>query len=417
MYSFAIAIYALIVRIISPFHRKARLMIKGQKQTFNILQEKIDKDSKYIWFHAASLGEFEQGRPMIETIKKERPDFKILLTFFSPSGYEIRKNYDQADVICYLPFDLPKKVRKFIQMVNPEMAIFIKYEFWMNYLNQLKKQNIPTFIISAIFRPDQIFFRPYSNGYKEVLNTFDRFFVQDEASKELLAKHGKMNVSVCGDTRIDRVYQIYSESKQLPIPEAFTKQDPAAPVLIAGSSWPKDEELIIPYFNQHPEIKLIIAPHEIHKEHIKSIISQLKRPYILYSEANEENIKNADCLIIDCIGLLSSIYRYGTIAYIGGGFGTGIHNILEAAVFGIPVIFGPNFKKFREAHEMIKTGGGVSIKDKDSFNETMDKLLSSGEYLKASGEKAGEYVLKNVGSTKKILKIIVDEVEKKEISQ
>jgi 3-deoxy-D-manno-octulosonic-acid transferase len=408
MYNIAIALYALAVKLISPFHRKAQLMLNGQKQTFDILRQQIEPEARYIWFHAASLGEFEQGRPMIEKIKQEYPDYKILLTFFSPSGYEVRKNYPGADVICYLPFDRPKEVNRFLDRANPSIAIFIKYEFWMNYLLQLKKRCIPTYIISAIFRPNQLFFRSYANGYKEVLNTFDYFFVQDETSGKLLKEHGKNNFSVYGDTRFDRVMDIYGQTKPLPLLDSFTAdiRQKGGIVLVAGSSWPKDEDVFIPYFEQHPQMKLVIAPHEIHASHLSEIISKLNRPVLLYSQANEENIKDADCLIIDCFGLLSSIYRYGDLAYIGGGFGAGIHNILEAAVYGIPVIFGPNYQKFREARELLRYGGGFSINDNSSFNRQMDQLLASKEELQLSGKKAGEYVSRNIGATAKIMKDI-----------
>jgi 3-deoxy-D-manno-octulosonic-acid transferase len=403
MYSFAIALYAFIVRLVSPFHKKAKLLIDGQKKTFDILKQSIDPQAEYIWFHAASLGEFEQGRPLMERIKNEKPEYKILLTFFSPSGYEIRKNYPGADVICYLPFDLKRNVRKFLDLTNPVMTIFIKYEFWMNYLNLLKSRNIPTYIISALFRPTQIFFRPYGKNYRKILKDYKYFFVQDENSKQLLAKYGIRNVDVTGDTRFDRVREIYEQRKDLPLIAQFIySTDEAVPknrILVTGSTWPKDEEIIISYFNQQPELKLIIAPHETHEGHIQEIISQLKRPYLLYSQATEENVHGTDCLIMDCMGLLSSTYRYGDMAYIGGGFGVGIHNTLEAAVYGIPVLFGPNYQRFKEAKDLIAAGGGFSITNADGFNSRINELLAYSHLLQEAGEKAGEFVCRHTGAT------------------
>lgn len=383
-------------------------MIRGQKQTFDILAEKIQKGEKYIWFHASSLGEFEQGRPLMEKIKSLHPEFKILLTFFSPSGYEIRKNYPGADIICYLPFDSKKNARKFLHLVHPFMVIFIKYEFWMNYLTQLKKRNIPTYIISAVFRPNQIFFRPYAGSYKNVLRAFDIFFVQDESSNDLLNSHGFKNILVCGDTRYDRVSEICCQSKPVPFIESFckNKNGEEAFILIAGSSWKKDEDIFIPYFNSSPNMKLIIAPHIINRERLDSIISRLNRPYLLYSQADEHKIKEAECLIIDSFGLLSSIYRYGKVAYVGGGFGEGIHNVLEAAVYGIPVIFGPNFQKFIEAKELIRTGGGFAIKNRKEFESLIKILISNKERLTSAGEKSKNTIQSNLGATDKIIKEI-----------
>jgi 3-deoxy-D-manno-octulosonic-acid transferase len=401
MYSFAIAFYAFVVKLVSPFNKKAKRMIDGQKKTFDILKQNIIPESEYIWFHAASLGEFEQGRPLIERIKKEKPEYKILLTFFSPSGYEVRKDYPGADVICYLPFDLKRNVRKFLDLAKPVMTLFIKYEFWMNYLNLLKARNIPTYIISALFRPTQIFFRPYGKNYREILKDYKYFFVQDENSKQLLAKYGIENVCVSGDTRFDRVREIYEQRKDLPLLDKFINitEDSKTRVLVAGSTWPKDEEIIISYFNQQPDLKLIIAPHETHENHIREIISKLKRPYLLYSEATKENVGKADCLIINSIGLLSSTYRYGNMAYIGGGFGAGIHNTLEAAVYGIPVLFGPKYHRFKEAENLITAGGGFSIANAGEFNNRMNELLTYFQLLQESGKKAGKFVFKNLGAT------------------
>lgn len=410
MYSILIHFYAFIVALIAPFHRKARLMRMGQWKTNRILREKIDRNAKYIWFHASSLGEFEQGRPMMEQIKASYPEYKILLTFFSPSGYEVRKNYAGADVICYLPFDTPFRVKKFLNLANPVMAIFIKYEFWGNYLGELKKRGIPTYIISAIFRQEQLFFQWFGAPYRKMLHCFTHLFVQDNRSQELLAEYGIENVTVCGDTRFDRVLDVRNQARDLPQVDRFVKQgqNEKTFTLIAGSSWPQDEDIFIPYFNAHPEMKLIIAPHEIHQEHLTYIESLLKRPSIRLSEAmqNETFLEGKDCLIVDSFGMLSSIYRYGTIAYIGGGFGAGIHNTLEAAVYGIPVLFGPRYQKFKEARDLIKVGGGFSVVSKEEFGAKMDELLTYPEVLDAVGKSAGEFVSGNAGATQQIMKEI-----------
>lgn len=408
MYTFAIAFYAFIARLISPFYKKAALMLGGQKQTFAILRQNIDPEARYIWFHAASLGEFEQGRPLMERIKAQKPEYKILLTFFSPSGYEVRKNYAGADIICYLPFDLPRNVNRFLQLVNPAMVVFIKYEFWMNYLTSLHKKGVPTYIISAIFRPNQIFFRWYAKQYKHVLHTFDKIFVQDKDSALLLQAHRVPAAITCGDTRFDRVLDINAQTRRLPLLEAFAKKEDGESrfTLVAGSSWPEDEAIFIPYFNRTPDMKLIIAPHEIHEKHLEEITSRLKRPYIFYTEATETNVKEADCIIMNCFGLLSSTYRYGQVAYIGGGFGAGIHNVLEAAVYGMPVLFGPNYHKFREAKGLIRAGGGFPVSEADAFNEKMHNFASYPDMLSESGKEAARYVHDNGGATDKIFKEI-----------
>ena len=410
MYSLAIHFYAFIIALISPFHKKARIMRLGQWKTNSILREKIDRNAKYIWFHASSLGEFEQGRPMMEKIKAEHPEYKILLTFFSPSGYEVRKNYNGADVICYLPFDTPYRVKKFLNLANPSIAIFIKYEFWGNYLQELKHRNIPVYIISSIFRRDQLFFQWFGYPYRKMLYCFTHLFVQDDRSAALLKEFGITNVTVTGDTRFDRVLDVRNQARELSPVEHFVCEGGKEKrlTLVAGSSWPQDEEILIPYFNEHPEMKLIIAPHEIHREHLMYIESLLKRPSVRLSDVfhDQSLAEGKDCLIVDSFGLLSSIYRYGTIAYIGGGFGAGIHNTLEAAVYGIPVLFGPKYHKFKEAKDLIKVGGGFSVSDKQSFCEKMDELLTYHEVLDAAGESAGQFVNGNAGATDKILRII-----------
>ena len=405
MYSLIIHLYAFFIELISPFHKKARLMRLGQWKTNGILREKIDQNAKYIWFHASSLGEFEQGRPLIEKIKAEHPEYKILLTFFSPSGYEVRKNYGGADVVCYLPFDTPYRVKKFLDLSKPVMAIFIKYEFWDNYLSELKRRNIPVYIVSAIFRKEQLFFKWYGGMYRKVLSYFTHIFVQDDASRELLSKYGVMNVSVFGDTRFDRVQDVYKNTKQVPMVDLFVNNNRSDNQLtmVAGSSWQQDEEVYLNYFNEHPELKLIIAPHEIHKDHLMHIESMLKRPSIRLSEATEKDIKGKSCLIVDSFGLLSSIYRYGDLAYIGGGFGAGIHNVLEAAVYGIPVIFGPKYQKFKEARDLLQVGGAFSITDEKTFESKMEELSTYRDLLEAAGAAAGDFVKSNIGATNRII--------------
>ena len=378
IYNLIIALYTSAVRLAALFNKKVALMVKGEKESFDILQKQIIRGEKYLWFHAASLGEFEQGRPLIEEIRKTYPQYKILQTFFSPSGYEVRKNYKGADIVCYLPLDTPGNVKRFLDLAQPYMAFFIKYEFWQNYLNELQRRNIPVYSVSSIFRKEQIFFRWYGKSYRKVLNTFTHLFVQDEASVQLLRTIGITNTTVVGDTRFDRVLEICHQAKELPLVEKFKGNHTA---FVAGSSWGPDEDIFIPYLNAHPEVKLIIAPHVIDESHLKEIISKLNRTVVRYTQATEEKVKEADCLLIDCFGLLSSIYRYGEIAYIGGGFGVGIHNVLEAAVYGMPVIFGPNNKRFREAQGLLQCKGGFEIQGVEDFKKIMDNFLNNYEAL------------------------------------
>lgn len=403
IYNLVIYIYLFGVKLAALFSSKPAKMVKGHREVFDILRDKIDRNARYIWFHAASLGEFEQGRPLIERIRKEHPEYRILQTFFSPSGYEVRKNYQGADIVCYLPFDTPRNVRRFIEMVNPCMVFFIKYEFWQNYLNTLYKKGIPVYSVSSIFRPNQIFSRWYGKDYRKVLKTFSHLFVQNEVSEKMLASIGVTDVTIVGDTRFDRVLDICTVAKDLPLVKAFKGN---SKTFVAGSSWGPDEDIFIRYFNEHPEMKLVIAPHVVSDSHLKEIMEKVKRPCVRYTEATEENVSKADCLIIDCYGLLSSIYRYGEISYIGGGFGVGIHNVLEAAVYGIPVIFGPNNKKFREAQHLLEKKGGFEINDYEEFKRLMDRFLTDNSYLQQAGNAAGDYVKNNSGALEKIMKAI-----------
>ena len=403
LYNLAIIINDIVVQLAAPFSRKPRKMMKGHWVVYELLRQQLEKDARYIWFHAASLGEFEQGRPLIEKIRAKYPDYRILLTFFSPSGYEVRKNYRGADIVCYLPFDKPRNVKKFLDLVNPCMAFFIKYEFWKNYLDELHKRRTPVYSVSSIFRRGQIFFKWYGGTYRNVLRNFDHIFVQNERSKRYLSKIGINKVTVVGDTRFDRVLQIRDEAKDLPLVELFKNN---TMTFVAGSSWQPDEDLFIEYFNRHPEVKLIIAPHVIDENHLVEIIRKLKRPYVRYTRADEKNVRKADCLIIDCFGLLSSIYRYGEIAYIGGGFGVGIHNTLEAAVYGIPVIFGPKYQKFQEAIHLLEAKGGFSIKSYEELKILLDRMLGDEDFLREAGKNAGAYVTDNAGTTDKVLGMI-----------
>jgi len=390
------------VAIASCFNKKVKKMWAGERQALKVLREKVDPNARYIWFHAASLGEFEQGRPLMEYLRKTHPEYKILLTFFSPSGYEVRKNYEGADIICYLPLDTIRNARRFLRSIKPVMAFFIKYEFWYNYLHILQHRGVPTYSVSSIFRPDQIFFQWYGKGYGRVLKCFTHFFVQNIESKNLLAKLDIHDVEVVGDTRFDRVLQIKEASKQLPIVEKFTEN--TSKVFIAGSSWLPDEEVFLKYFNLHKDWKLIVAPHVIGEDHLAQIFELLKgRRVVRYTEATEENVKDAEVLIIDCFGLLSSIYHYGTISYVGGGFGVGIHNVLEAAVWDIPVIFGPNNKRFQEAQGLIMAGGGFEINDYQSFRDLMMRFETDEMFLQTSKKHAGEFVKGRAGATEKIM--------------
>lgn len=402
MYNIVIYIYLIGVAIASCFNKKVKKMWAGERQALKVLREKVDPNARYIWFHAASLGEFEQGRPLMEYLRKTHPEYKILLTFFSPSGYEVRKNYEGADIICYLPLDTIRNARRFLRAIKPMMAFFIKYEFWYNYLHILQHRGIPTYSVSSIFRPDQIFFQWYGKGYGRVLKCFTHFFVQNIESKNLLAKLDIHDVEVVGDTRFDRVLQIKEASKQLPIVEKFTEN--TSKVFIAGSSWLPDEEVFLKYFNLHKDWKLIVAPHVIGEDHLAQIFELLKgRRVVRYTEATEENVKDAEVLIIDCFGLLSSIYHYGTISYVGGGFGVGIHNVLEAAVWDIPVIFGPNNKRFQEAQGLIMAGGGFEINDYQSFRDLMMRFETDEMFLQTSKKHAGEFVKGRAGATEKIM--------------
>ena len=423
MYNIVIYLYLCGVAIVSIFNEKVRKMWRGEREAVKILKQKVDPNARYAWFHAASLGEFEQGRPIMERLRKEHPEYKILLTFFSPSGYEVRKNYEGADIICYLPLDTITNARRFLRTIRPEIAFFIKYEFWYNYLHILKHRNVPVYSVSSIFRPKQIFFRWYGREYGRVLKCFTHFFVQNQVSKDLLKTININNVSITGDTRFDRVLEIKSQAEEnsFPIIDAFVGSSaqgdgvqPSCRCFIAGSSWQPDEEIFLKYFETKKDWKLIIAPHVIGEDHLKQIESKLAGYKVVrYSAiANSQlstlnsQLQDARVLIIDCFGLLSSIYRYGDVAYVGGGFGVGIHNLPEAAVWNVPVFFGPNNQNFQEAQALKACGGGIEISSYDDFAKKMDHFIANPEEMSRLGEVAGSYVSSQAGATEKILRSV-----------
>lgn len=379
-------------------------MVAGHRDVFPLLKEKLKPGTDYVWFHASSLGEFEQGRPMIEKIRAEHPEYRVVLTFFSPSGYIPAKNYQQADVVCYLPFDTKYNAKRFVELVRPKMAFFIKYEFWLNYLLELKRRSVPTYSVSSIFRKEQLFFKSWGGRYRLALHCFTHLFVQNAQSKSLLKSVGVENSTVVGDTRFDRVAKVLEQARQLPLVDAFVEGD--RKVFVVGSSWGYDEAVYMPFFNAHKEWKLIIASHEVNEERISSIISQYEGKCVRYSKATMDEVRDADCLIVDCYGLLSSIYRYGAMAYVGGGFGAGIHNVLEAAVYGIPVFFGPKNKRFQEAQMLKECGGGIEIIATCDFAERMQAFVADESLLAAAGRAAGELVSANSGATARIFEHI-----------
>lgn len=405
MYTLGIYIYIAFVKLAALFgHRKAKKMIVGRKNSFAKLKAGVQPDADYLWFHVSSLGEFEQGRPLMERIKAQYPQYKIVLTFFSPSGYESAKKYQFADIVCYMPFDTVLNAKRFLKIFKPKMVFFVKYEFWMNFLLELKKNKIATYSVSSIFRSEQVFFRPWGFFYRKVLRCFDHLYVQTDNSRKLLSTIGIENVTVTGDTRFDRVAKILETARQLPLVEAFVEGN--RKVFIAGSSWGPDEEVYMPYFRANKAWKLIIASHEVDEERIKDICSRYDGVCVRYTKATMDEVRAADCLIIDCFGLLSSIYRYGNVAYVGGGFGVGIHNILEAAVYGIPVFFGPNNAKFQEAASLKECGGGIEIHNADEFAAFMKNFDENPNSLSKAGTSAGAYVSDNSGATDKILSSI-----------
>lgn len=407
LYNLSIYIYSILIKLASPFNQKAGQINKGRQRAFQELASKINPQKPVVWVHCASLGEFEQGRPLIEAIKKDHPQYQILLTFFSPSGYEIRKNYELADCICYLPADTTSNARKLIKLVHPQMVFFVKYEFWFHYINELKKNNIPLYLVSAIFRENQLFFKnsPWARWYRKMLVGFTHFFVQDNPSVELLAGLGLKNTTKAGDTRFDRVAAIAKGGKDIPLVEKFKNNQP---LVVVGSSWKPDEELLARYIHSNPGIKFIIAPHEIKRMNIDRLINLLKTPVACLTEATPESVPNKQVLIINTMGLLSSIYRYADLAYIGGGFGVGIHNTLEAAIYGMPVIFGPNYLKFNEATTMVKLEVAYPVTNYDQLSSVLDTLLSDKSKREAIAARCNRYTQENLGATQTIMGLVFD---------
>ncbi len=414
LYNIITLLAAQLLKIVALFSPKMKLFVDGRKSVFQTLANKIQSSDKTIWFHAASLGEYEQGLPVIEAIKQQFQNHKIVVTFFSPSGYEVRKNNTVADVTVYLPLDTISNAKQFIDLVHPEMAFFIKYEYWPNYLNELKYQNIKTYLISGILRENQAFFKWYGGFYRNALKTFDYFFVQNESSKKLLQSIGFNNVKVSGDTRFDRVVSILKRDNSLDFIEQFKDNKTT---IVIGSSWPKDESLLVNYINQSSDdVKFIIAPHNIKQEQISNLRNQIQKKTILYSEKDEmlkqvqhDKIETFQVFIIDTIGILTKIYSYADIAYVGGGFGNpGVHNILEPATFGVPVVIGPNFSHFAEATALINMEGCISIQNQTQLNEAFDLLLHNEDERLEKGHICSTFVQMNKGATQTIMNHILD---------
>jgi len=404
-YQISIYFYYCIVNIASIFNPKAKLWIDGRKNVFSILREKIKTGDKIIWFHCASLGEFEQGRPLLEKIKKEHPDFKVVVTFFSPSGFEVVKNYKEADCICYLPIDSSSNAKKFLDIVQPEMVFFVKYEFWYFFLNELNKRSISTYLVSAVFRKEQPFFKWYGGWYLNILNNFTHIFTQNKLSLELLKSYSINNTSYSGDTRFDRVFENSLQPKKMPIIEAF-KQNKT--IIIAGSSWETEEEIFATYINNsNQDVKFIIAPHEVKETHIFAIEKLLKRKSVRYSNATCDNVFSAQVLIVDNIGILANTYQYTDFAFIGGGFTGALHNILEPASFGNVLLFGPKHKKFTEAKDLIDFGGAIEVFDNLTFTDQINSLLLKDRFLKV-GSQNKLFVVQNKGATEIVYKHVID---------
>jgi 3-deoxy-D-manno-octulosonic-acid transferase len=406
LYNLTLQFAQFLLKIVALFSPKIKLFVEGRKNVFSTLEQKIKPTDKTIWFHAASLGEYEQGLPVIEEIKLNYPDHKIVVTFFSPSGYEVRKNNTVADVTIYLPLDTPKNAKQFLELVHPDLVFFIKYEFWINYLDHLKKQNIPTYLISGIFREKQLFFKWYGGFYQKALNTFTHFFVQNESSKKLITQLGKTNVTVSGDTRFDRVVAILEKDNTLDFISEF-KNDSIT--LVIGSSWPKDETLLIEYINSCAlDIKFIIAPHNIKTEQIENLKNSITKKVVLFTEKENKDLSQFNVFIIDTIGILTKIYSYADIAYVGGGFGNpGVHNILEPATFGVPIIIGPNYSHFEEATSLVHLGGCISITNQQELEQALSSLIRNNETRHNKGQICNAFVQKNKGATNSIMTKII----------
>ncbi len=408
LYNLILLFASQIVKILAVFSPKMKLFVNGRKEVFSIMQSKINPNDKTIWFHAASLGEYEQGLPVIEKIKVQYPNHKIVVTFFSPSGYEVRKNNTVADATVYLPLDTKSNAKKFIKAINPELVFFIKYEYWPNYLNELKKLQIKTYLISGIFREKQAFFKWYGGFYRNALKTFDYFFVQNDSSKKLIQSIGFNNVKVSGDTRFDRVVSILERDNSLDFIEQFQNNKTT---IVIGSSWPKDENLLVNYINNaSDDIKFIIAPHNIKSEQIQELKNSITKKTILFSDVQTRLIASLpenNVFIIDTIGILTKIYSYADIAYVGGGFGNpGVHNILEPATFGVPIVIGPNYSHFAEATALVHQEGCISISNQNELNDAFNLLINNEDERHEKGHICSTFVQMNKGATDIILKHI-----------
>lgn len=406
LYNLSVFFVGGLLKVLAIFSTKLKLFVSGRKKVFQVLEKTIKPTDTVLWIHCASLGEFEQGRPVIESLRKKYKNHKIVLTFFSPSGYEVQKNYEFADVVVYLPLDSVSNAKKFLKLVHPAVAIFVKYEFWPNYLRELEAQNIPTILVSGIFRKDQIFFKGYGKWMRNKLNSFSHFFVQDQNSIDLLHSMNLSNVSVSGDTRFDRVYAILKSDNSLDFIEQFVQN---SHVIVAGSTWKEDEEKLVSYINSESSIheKFIIAPHNIKEDAIQELKKSIEKNTVLYSEKEDANLKDFQVFIIDTIGILTKIYSKATVAYVGGGYTkSGVHNVLEPATFGIPVVIGPNYKKFKEAIDLVSLEGCIVTKDSNSVAKALKKFKESDVYRESCGQAAQNYIKSSLGASDKICKYI-----------
>ena len=409
IYNCIVGVTRFLLSIIALFNKKIKLFVGGRKESFSKLSI-FKKEDKIIWFHAASLGEFEQGRPIIERVKNEHPTYKIVVTFFSPSGYEIRKNYELADVVCYLPIDSKRNVEKFLEIVNPTMAIFIKYEFWPNYLNGLKEKNIPTILVSGIFRKNQIFFKPFGGFMRKSLNAFNHFFVQDETSQKLLNTINLENITISGDTRFDRVFEILKQDNSLDFITEFKSNQYT---IVAGSTWKEDEELLVSYINNSSseDEKFIIAPHNINVDDIQKLKNSINKKTVLFSEKKNENLSDFDVFIVDTIGILTKIYSVADAAYVGGGLtNNGVHNVLEPATFGVPIVIGTEYKKYNEVVDLVALKGCIPIASKKEFSSIFTRLKQDENFRESMGNINKEYIENNVGATEKTMNYLKNQL-------
>ena len=402
LYNICIALYAALVHLVAHFNEKARLWCSGRKGMIERLRGAIGEGDRVVWIHVSSLGDFEQGRPLVDYVHSHYPDYKVLLTFYSPAGYEVRKNYPNADYVSYIPVDTRRKVRRFLDVVKPEIAIFVKYEFWLNMLCELRRRNIRTYIVSAIFRRNSIFFHPVGGLWRKALGAFDTLFVQDENSKHLLAEIGYENVVVAGDTRFDRVITIADEAERVDVVEQFRG---AKRLFVAGSTWGPDEEILVPLINENPDIKFVVAPHEMDESRIERLVREVKGGAVRYTQLPSD-FADKQVLVLDTVGLLSRVYGSAEWAYVGGGFGVGIHNTLEAAVYGMPVAFGPKYRKFKEACDLIELGAGRSVRSAEELKSWFDELKSDNDYLARLSALAKVYVNQHRGVTERVVKAI-----------